>query len=317
MKQVVTYGLVTLVVAVGFARLAYYQVEAANSATSEPTVIVAAPSVTDLSVTAAKPDAAIAKRAPRALKFHLYELASGDIVLAPKYRDTLPATIHTTVNVKKRKTMFIDTLLPIILKTNDAILQDRARLQTLKDKQISDADRAWINKLAKKYRVDIKSKASTSVIDRLLVRVDIIPPSLAMSQAVMESGWGTSRFARLGNALFGQWVWGDGEGILPEDRKKGATHRIKSFKTIAASVADYMRNLNSHPAYKSLRARRAELRKHGLAVTGNMLAPGLTGYSERGEKYVTEILSIISFNKLGITDVARLARSGELEGVSK
>jgi len=295
MKQVVTYGLVATVAALGFARLAYDQVEEAHLATAEPATVVAV-------------------LAPRALKFHLFELSSGDIVLDAILLDSLPADIHTTLDVKTRKAMFINTLLPIILKNNEAILTERARLTALYDSDISDQDRTWMTKLAKKYRVSNKSSESISLIDRLLLHVDVIPPSLAMSQAVMESGWGTSRFARLGNALFGQWVWGDAEGILPENRDDGATHRIKAFNTISGSVADYMRNLNSHPAYASLRARRAELRQHGLAITGEMLAPGLTEYSARGEEYVTEILSIISYNGLAITDLARIARDGELGG---
>lgn len=295
MKQVVTYGLVAAVAALGFARLAYDQVEEAHLATAEPVAV------------------AVETRAPRALKFHLFELSNGEIILEAEVRDALPADINTVVDVKARKAMFIDTLLPIILKNNEVILQERARLLALKETDISDEERTWLTKLAKKYRVKGTSGESTALIDRLLLHADVIPPSLAMSQAVMESGWGTSRFARLGNALFGQWVWGDAEGILPENRDDGATHRIKSFETISGSVADYMRNLNSHPAYASLRARRAELREHGLAITGEMLAPGLTEYSARGEEYVTEILSIISFNGLAITDLARIAEDGELE----
>ena len=144
-------------------------------------------------------------------------------------------------------------------------------------------------------------------IDRLLTRVDIVPPSLAMGQCVEESGWGTSRFAAEGNALFGQWTWSE-DGIKPETQRATlGDHRIAAFETPLLAVMAYMHNLNTHPAYEELRARRAEIRKNGERLSGRELARTLSQYSERGEAYIETLHSIMDVNRLDPADDAYLS----------
>ena len=223
----------------------------------------------------------------------------------------LPDNLADLVDAKKRKQLFVSAMLPIILRANELIIADRGRLLVIKDRleggdAASKRQRSWLELLAKRHRVKLSEPATTEQIDTLLFKVDIIPPSLALAQAAMESGWGTSYFAQEGNALFGEWVWGDEEGILPRGRDDGKTHRIKSFEYLLDSVRSYMTNLNRHRSYSELRDRRAELRTHNLVVTGPALAPALIDYSERGTAYVSDILSIIDFNDLDGLDSASL-----------
>ena len=172
----------------------------------------------------------------------------------------------------------------------------------------SAADQQWLQELAVKYRI---SKSTDTALTRqnmeeLRIRVDIIPPSLVMAQTAEESGWATSRFADLGNAMFGQWTWG-GKGITPEQQRKGkGDYKIAAFDTPLHSVEAYMLNLNSNQAYGALRAKRASLRENGKNLGGPELAETLTKYSERGSEYVKSLKGIISYNKLEEIDQARL-----------
>ena len=224
----------------------------------------------------------------------------------------LPDILPTERDVQTKKRLFTSTLLPIILRANEMLLTDRARLQNFKTRlmdggRLLASERDWLDGLAARYRVPLGDTPLPAVIDRLLVRVDIIPPSLALAQAAMESGWGTSYFSQKGNALFGEWVWNDDTGLLPRNRDEGKTHRIKRFDYLLDSVLSYMINLNRHRVYHDLRLRRAELRTHNLPVTGRALAPALGSYSERGSDYVSEVLSIINYNQLDRLDYAQLA----------
>ncbi|TNE63303.1 MAG: hypothetical protein EP335_09800 [Alphaproteobacteria bacterium] len=224
----------------------------------------------------------------------------------------LPESLPDLKNARKRKQQFTSALLPVVLRANELIVADRGRLLALRGKleegrRLRPSEEEWLANKARQYRLKRRKNFQTKDIDILLYRVDVIPPSLALAQAAMESGWGTSRFAQLGNALFGEWVWGDAEGILPSEREEGKTHRIKSFDYLLDSVMSYMTNLNRHPSYEDLRRRRAELRDLNVPVTGPALAPALVDYSERGPEYVSDILSIINFNDLDGLDYARLA----------
>ena len=155
------------------------------------------------------------------------------------------------------------------------------------------------------------SQQALAAVDRaavheLLMRVDIVPVSLALSQCAEESGWGTSRFAAEGNALFGQWSWG-GKGIKPLQQREGmGDYRIAAFETPLQSVMAYMRNLNTHNAYAGLRARRAELRAKGERMSGWELAKTLDKYSERGPAYVESLHGIMKVNQLDPADDAYL-----------
>jgi Bax protein len=174
---------------------------------------------------------------------------------------------------------------------------------------LRSSERKWLQEKARQYKIRRSgSQMTLEEVDLLIFRADVIPPSLALAQAAMESGWGTSRFAQDGNALFGEWVWGeDAEGLTPLGRDEGKNHKVKSFDYLLDSVMSYMTNLNRHPTYRDLRLRRAELRKHNLVVTGAALAPALVNYSERGAEYVSDILTIINFNGLDGLDSAQLA----------
>lgn len=209
---------------------------------------------------------------------------------------------HTDVRAKKQA--FFDYLQPIVAANNQRVLDDRARLRALastSDEALSRSDRRFLQGLVDHYEVDA-SDTSAAQRTELLVRLDTVPMSLALSQAAMESAWGTSRFAREGNNLFGQWCYKTGCGIVPKRRGEGQVHEVASFESVDAAVASYLRNINSHRAYAELRAARAALRAANQPVTGNALANHLLRYSERGMDYVKEIQSMIRINKMAALD---------------
>ena len=198
---------------------------------------------------------------------------------------------------------------PLILRANELIMKDREKLLQLVAKDnLSGKSQPWLQELATRYKV-IKSpdtELTSEQIKELGNRVDIIPPSIAMAQTAEESGWGTSRFADLGNAMFGQWTWGD-KGITPEEQRKGkGNYKIAAFETPLDSVMGYMLNLNTHNSYKLLRKKRAALRRENKAVTGLALTETLVNYSERGQEYVKSLNSLITYNKLSQIDEAHL-----------
>ena len=121
---------------------------------------------------------------------------------------------------------------------------------------------------------------------------------MALAQAALESGWGTSRFAREANNLFGQWCFDEGCGMVPDRRIAGAQHEVRSFETVDAAIAAYFRNINSHPVYAPLRDIRQSARKRGGGLSGLDMAAGLTRYSERGEAYIDEVRQVIRVNDL-------------------
>ncbi|MCH2098860.1 MAG: glucosaminidase domain-containing protein, partial [Pseudomonadales bacterium] len=150
-------------------------------------------------------------------------------------------------------------------------------------------------------------------LDELLACVDVIPPSLVLAQAATESAWGTSRFARKANNLFGEWCFTAGCGLVPNHRSQGATHEVERFATVSASIDSYFHNLNSHPAYAELRAIRARAREAAATISGADLAAGLMLYSERGEDYVDELRQIIRVNDLGRFDSAPATRTARAD----
>ena len=207
-------------------------------------------------------------------------------------------------DVKAKKQAFFDYLQPIVAANNQRILDDRARLGALadtSDEALSRRDRRFLDGLVDRYEVDTASSSEDQRAE-LMVRLDTVPMSLALTQAAMESAWGTSRFAREGNNLFGQWCYQAGCGIVPKRRGEGQVHEVASFDNIDAAVASYLRNINSHRAYADLRAARADLRAANQPVTGNAMANHLLRYSERGLDYVEEIQSMIRVNKLAVLD---------------
>ncbi len=211
----------------------------------------------------------------------------------------LPVDLATVRPVNTRKRTFIKALLPLILAENERIREDRRKLLVaMGAENPNDQDRATINRLAKAY--------ATQPIE-LVKRVNTVPPSIALAQAAIESAWGTSRFATLGNALYGQWTWKRGTGIVPLGRDEGQSHEIRRFDTPRQSVAAYLHNLNTHPAYQDFRALRAKL---GVA-DGLSLVDTLVNYSTRREAYVDELKTVIKVNRLYAFDRARLRAAAE------
>jgi uncharacterized FlgJ-related protein len=217
--------------------------------------------------------------------------------------------------VVDKKRAFFRLLGPLVLHANELIQADRQQLESIiktlrSGDSISPGEETFIREIAVAYKlaeaeseVDITDQA---LQDQLIRRVDTLPPSLVLAQGAEESGWGTSRFAVEGNALFGMWTWGD-EGIRPEQqRSEHGDHKIASYKSPMESVNAYMRNLNTHRGYETLRARRAELRSSGGKVTGWELAKTLTKYSERGQGYVDSLHALMKTNMLMATDDAYL-----------
>jgi uncharacterized FlgJ-related protein len=222
--------------------------------------------------------------------------------------------------IQFKKSMFYRVILPLILKTNEEILLDRSRLIALKsafDKgsSLPEEDRLWILDLASRYKVDVsRDRAITpAAFEALLLRVDAVPVSLALGQAAYESGYGTSRFAHQGNALFGQWTWGG--GIKPGEQRAGkGDYGIKQFIYPLESTRSYVHNLNTHRAYQKFRELRtaARSRTDHQPLNGQELAGGLEAYSELGEEYVGTLRSIIRVNKLEIADSAGLRDMEEI-----
>ena len=216
------------------------------------------------------------------------------------------------VSVATKKRLFFRLLGPIVLRANQLILGDREKLEAIKTSiadggKLDNAGVARISEIATSYKMESPQvgELTEAYLDKLLVRVDVIPPSLALSQSAEESGWGTSRFADLGNAIFGQWTWG--EGIKPIEQRGGkGNYKIATFKTPSESVKAYMHNLNTHPAYEDLREKRAQLRANGERLTGYALTGTLVNYSERGQEYVKSLRTIMRVNKLSDADDAHL-----------
>lgn len=242
--------------------------------------------------------------------YHLDRVRDQGALVPRVFLAELPDDLNNVPEVSLKKTVFFQTMLPLILNENERILADRHRLIGLKaaramGKKLSPTDRLWLIVLSERYKVKNED------LETLLSRVDVIPTSLAMAQAAEESGWGTSRFAQVGNALFGQWTTSSGNGIVPEDREQGADHKVRAFDSLAQSVSAYMRNLNTHGAYRSFRAQRAQMRDGANVLDGTKLAGSLTKYSERGKEYVDSVRTIISVNELEELDGAKLAENND------
>lgn len=203
--------------------------------------------------------------------------------------------------VSARKLAFFEYLRVFVRQENLRIRYDRAFIESIADdiQQNSYHENANLRKLkriARRYHYEIKHVGQA--IQELLLQVDTIPESLVLAQAAIESGWGTSRFAKQANNLFGQWCYTEGCGLVPNGRNNGAKHLVRKFESPQASLVSYMRNLNSHQAYKDFRRIRAQLRRNKSKVTGIKLAQGLLNYSQRREAYVEELISMIKHNGL-------------------
>lgn len=195
------------------------------------------------------------------------------------------------LRIAEKKQQFFDALRPVIIAENERIADIRAMI--VEARQSGGGNARSIASIADDFGVEWSGKEWK----QLVARVDSVPMTLVMAQAANESSWGQSRFAQLGNNLFGQWCFEAGCGIVPANRAEGADHEVRKFDSINASVRSYLHNLNTHRAYRELRATRAAARAAGREATGVELAGGLSRYSERGEAYVEEIRSTIRVNR--------------------
>ena len=224
-------------------------------------------------------------------------------LVKPVRLSLLPNEMKMIESTEKRKNLFIQIILPLIIEENNRIKLNRKKLFSILNKNHnSNAEKKWLNEKFKQYGVLNKD------LSTLKVRMDEVPVSLAIAQAAKETGWGTSRFALEGNALFGQWTW-SGEGIKPADADHNATHKVMKFKILKSSIRAYQRNLNTHSGYKEFRMARAELRDNGRNLDSLILANYLNRYAKTGQEYVKIIKQIIKQNNLTDFDDVKLLPS--------
>ena len=236
------------------------------------------------------------------LKYDLKGIRSGALV-KPIYLSKLPKDLKKLKSTQKKKDTFIKIVMPLILDENNKILENRKKLFKILGKQNnSRGERVWLKRRFEDY--GIKNEDVTE----LKMRMDIIPVSIAIAQAAKESGWGTSRFALEGNAMFGQWTWGK-KGISPLKREKNQDHKILKFPILRSSVKAYKNNLNTHKGYKEFREKRADLRRKNKKISGVVLVQYLYNYAATGSEYTKILKKIIEQNQLTDFDGAVLMHS--------
>ena len=212
----------------------------------------------------------------------------------------LPEELKQIESSKIRKDLFIKIVLPLVLSENNRIKRDRTTLfKILNKNNNTKSEKDWLTKKFKQYGVVSKD------LSTLKIRMDIIPVSLAIAQAAKETGWGTSRFAIEGNALFGQWTY-SGKGIKPAGSDKNDKHKVATFSVLKASVRAYQRNLNTHSSYREFRKARAIQRDNDENLNSLELANFLNEYAETGEEYTKIIKKIIEQNSLTDFDNAKI-----------
>ncbi len=233
-------------------------------------------------------------------KNYTLEVVRIENIVKPFEVGMLPVELKQIQSTKARKELFIKIVLPLILSENNRIRRDRSTLFKILNKNInSKAEKNWLNNKFKRYGVVNKD------VSTLKVRMDEIPVSLAIAQAAKETGWGTSRFAIEGNALFGQWTY-SGEGIKPAGSDKNDKHKVMAFSVLKASVRAYQRNLNTHSSYKEFRKVRAIQRDNDEPLNSLELANFLNSYAETGEEYTKTLKKIIVQNNLKDFDKAKI-----------
>ena len=244
------------------------------------------------------------------LDLSLSQLRQGKTAVPPVFLSQFPSNLTTSKSPRQRKAIFIKTVLPLVLRANHEVRMERQRmlsliLQTSDESGLTPAQQAFLDQLAEQYEVP------GTDLTELQRRVDVIPASLALAQGAEESGWGTSRFARLGNAVFGQRTFRKGAGLVPLRREQGKRHEVKAFNSLYTSVRAYVWNLNTHFAYGKFRKQRAAFRNGGQPLDGYALTGTLNRYSERGQKYIKTIRIIMRANRLhDFDDVELLPEPG-------
>ena len=280
-----------------------------NQALNENDLLVDIFSLNDLETDTVRLNASTIKQLFQDTDYTLNDVREKKLV-KPVALTLLPNEISMIENTKKRKEFFIQIILPLILKENNNIAIDRKRLFKIINKSNNTVlEKKWLDKKYKQYGIPSKD------LSVLKIRMDEIPVSLAIAQAAKETGWGTSRFAQEGNALFGQWTW-SGEGLKPKDADKDEGHKVMKFNVLQASVRAYQRNLNTHSSYNEFRKARAKLRDLGKDLDSLLLAQYLNKYAETGNQYVDVLQKIIKQNNLKDFDDAKLLPTSiELESL--
>jgi Bax protein len=234
-------------------------------------------------------------------KINIFDLQESQMDKLKIY-ESLPEDFVSLDDVKKKKEIFFLVAYPMIYKTNKNIKMERQRITDIekkfKNKTISEKEIKELEELANKYKLDT-GPLNSILFKKLFQRINVIPISLALGQAIIESGWGQSRFAIEGNALYGQWTYDQQQGLVPEDRDADKTHAVKKFKRLEDSVISYMFNINTHPAYYDFRVVRrltSALRLTSTAV--NYKIQYLAAYAEIGQKYVDQLELILETNSL-------------------
>ncbi len=225
----------------------------------------------------------------------------------PLFLERVPADLNDDLDVARKKRGFVLMMLPHILQTNAEIAAERAAVKSALERidgpgGLNLVEFDWLAAKFQKYGVkDYDAKT-------LLARIDAIPPALAIAQAAKETGWGNSRFAHAGNAMYGQWTWDPShKGIVPRARSAGKTHRVRAFDSLLDATRAYALNINTHGAYGKLRELRLELRRRGRTPTGIELSRALDKYAEIGKRYGKALRRIIQRNGLTRLNDARLA----------
>lgn len=217
--------------------------------------------------------------------------------------ETLLPDFASIKQTPERKKAFVEMLRPLVEAKNDAILKSREKLLAIQEKlargeALSAVQTRNLAKLRERYHVsETTYPDATKAVEILLLRADVIPESMVLAQAALESGWGTSRFAEEAHNLFGQWCYTQGCGLIPERRASSAKHEVQLFANVEEAISAYYRNINSHNAYRELRKLRKELRDQGNPLTGSHLVSTLNKYSSRGEEYVRELKTVIRVNR--------------------
>jgi len=231
-----------------------------------------------------------------------YDIGQLHAGVPPLIFKSLPIELSESRFSARKKSLFFQALLPMVLLANKEIAEERSELLKLIDiiKNHQELGAQQIHRLSTlQHRYSVSGKPTTmKTLTRLQRRIDQVPAELTLAQAANESAWGTSRFSQLGNNLFGEWTFTPGAGIIPEGRPEGAIYEVRRFKTLYDSIRSYLLNLNTHSAYADFREIRTEARKHGETLRGVALAEGLTNYSTRREAYVIELQNLIRQNNL-------------------
>lgn len=245
-----------------------------------------------------------------AFKRYNYSLASLHQGVPPLIIQSLPDDFSERTTQATKKTSFFKTLLPMVLLANESIRQERQVLlqivaQLEEKHSLDDRQRHLLRTLQHRYKVkgDLLDEKTLRTLKR---RVDEIPAALVLAQAANESAWGSSRFAREGNNLFGEWTFDPGTGIVPLGRPAGETYEVRRFNNLYDAILSYLRNLNTHSAYLNLRQMREKALLQGRKANGIELAEGLINYSTRRELYVYELQRMIRTNNLQRFTAARL-----------